>query len=117
LCAYGVPVHAWYDVFFKLCVFGIGRFIHADECTIDKAQLDFARILISTSQIEIVNMSSEFLIDGSKYVIKLVEEWGCNLGEDAFMTEVDSDSRPEALSQPNIVSGWMRFKWSGNWMI
>jgi len=35
----------------------------------------------------------------------LVEEWGCNFGADAFMTDVDSDSRLEALSQPNNVVG------------
>lgn len=29
---YGVPVHAWNEVFFRLCVSGAGRYIHADEC-------------------------------------------------------------------------------------
>ena len=53
---YGVPIHAWNVDFFRLCVAGTGRFILADECTIDKAQLDYARILISTHNIEIVNM-------------------------------------------------------------
>jgi hypothetical protein len=92
---YGVPIHAWSEDFFRLCVMGIGRFIHSDECTVDKARLDYARVLISTSQqIEIVNTSAEFIIDKYKYVVKMVEEWGCNLGEDAFMTEEVIDSRP-----------------------
>jgi len=98
-------MHGMMFFFSRLCLTGIGRYIHADECTVDKARLDFVRILILTPNIEIKNMSSEFLIDGSKYVIKLVEEWGCNLGEDAFMMEIEADSRPEALSQPNNVVG------------
>ena len=84
LRVYGVPVHAWNDAFFKLCVTGVGRFVRTDECTTDKARLDFAHILISTSQLEILNTSSDILIDGSLYSFKMVEEWGCNLGEDAF---------------------------------
>jgi len=103
LRVYGVPVHAWNVSFFRLCVLGIGRFILADECTVNKARMDFARILVSTPQIEIVNKLAEFLIDGTKFNIKLVEKWGCNLGEDAFMTEVESDSTPEGIIQPNDV--------------
>jgi len=37
LRVYGVPVHAWNEAFFKLCVVGIGRFIQADDCMVDKA--------------------------------------------------------------------------------
>ncbi|CAG9768404.1 unnamed protein product [Ceutorhynchus assimilis] len=105
LRVYGIPVHAWNESFFRLCAPENGRFIRADECTIDKARLDFARILVSTSQLEILNTSSEVVIDGRKYIIKLVEEWGCHLGEDAFMTEVDSVSTPEAVFQPNVEEG------------
>jgi hypothetical protein len=71
---YGVPIHAWNEDFFRLFVSSMGRFIHADECTVDKARLDFARILISTSNIEIVNTSHLFCIDGCNFPIKLVEE-------------------------------------------
>lgn len=92
---YGVPIHAWTEDFFRLCVLDTGRFLHIDDCTVDKARLDYARVLVSTTQIEIVNKTAEFLIDNCNYVIKLVEEWGCNLGEDAFMTEEVIDSRPE----------------------
>jgi hypothetical protein len=100
LRVYGVPVHAWNDSFFRLCVSGIGKFLHADDCTVDKVRLDFARILVSSPHIKIVNKLEEFLIDGTKFVIKLVEEWGCNLGEDVFLTDVDSESRPDDLQQP-----------------
>lgn len=82
-----------------MCVSGVGRFIHVDECTVDKARFDFACILVSTPNIEIVNQSVEFIIAGNRFCIKLVEEWGCNLGEDAFMTEVEPVSSSEELHQ------------------
>jgi len=102
---YGVPAHAWNEDFFKLCVMNSGRFIRADECTVEKARLDFARILVSTTQLKIVNTTSEFSIDGHVYVIKLVEEWGCNLGEDAFLTEIENESLSDTLPQLNIDDG------------
>jgi len=46
LRVYGTLVHAWNENFFRLCVSGNGRFIHAEKCTIDKTRLDFARILV-----------------------------------------------------------------------
>jgi hypothetical protein len=101
LRVYGAPAHAWNEDFFRLCVMETGRFIRTDECTVDKARMDFARILISTSHLEIVNKTSEFSIDGCLYVIKLVEEWGCNLGEDAFLREDESESVPETSPQFN----------------
>ncbi|KEH19396.1 DUF4283 domain protein [Medicago truncatula] len=105
LRVYGVPIHAWNDDFFRMCVNRVGRFIHLDECTADRARLDYARILILMPQIEIVNSTPEFLIDDRKHFIKLVEEWGCCLGEDAFMTEEVNDDRPETLLQPHNVDG------------
>jgi len=72
--AYGVPIHAWNEDFFRLCMSDTSRFIRTDECTSDKARLDYARTLISTQSIEIVNTSSQFSIDGCNFEIKLVEE-------------------------------------------
>lgn len=93
---YGVPVQAWNVSFFKLCVMDIGRFVRVDDCTDDKARLDFARVLITTPQLDIVNAALEFFIDSINHSVKMVEEWGCNLGEDAFLTEVNSESQSDA---------------------
>jgi len=68
-----------------------------------KARLDYAHILVLTPNNEIVNQSLKFFMDGNKFLIKLVEEWGCNLGEDAFMMEVELDTKPEMLLQSNHV--------------
>jgi len=87
----GVPVHVWNHEFFTLCVSAVGKFIHVDEGTTTKARFDFARILVSTPQIEFIKQSTEFFIDGRKFCVNVLEEWGYNLGEDAFLTEVDLD--------------------------
>ena len=105
LRVYGIPVHAWNDIFFRHCVSGIGHFLYVDECTADKTRLDFARILIETPHIDILNRLSEFVIDGRCYGIKIVEEWGCNLGEDAFMSESEIDSKPEEEPPNNDFTG------------
>ena len=94
---YGVPIHAWNDDCFRLCVLGLGRFLHTDECTVDKARFDYARILISTPTIEILNTSQVLLIDGAKFTIKMVEEWGYFLGEDAFLSKEVDDHVSEHL--------------------
>lgn len=52
-----------------------------------------------------MNKTSEFSIDGCMFVIKLVEEWGCNLGEDAFLREDESENVPETSPQFNDVNG------------
>ena len=105
LRVYGIPVHAWNDVFFRLCVSGIGRFLYVDECTTDKARVDFTCILIATLNIEIVNKTSKFVVDGAVYAIKIVEEWGCNLGEDAFMSEAETNTLQEAAPHFNNLTG------------
>jgi hypothetical protein len=84
---YGIPLHAWNISFFKLCTSGCGRFVRADDCTLDKGRIDYARILLSTKSLEVLNENVELFVDGRKCFIKIVEEWGCNLGEDAFLTE------------------------------
>lgn len=48
---YGTPIHAWNTNFFKLCASQYGRFIKADECTLERGRIDYARILISTSSV------------------------------------------------------------------
>jgi len=63
----------------------------ADECTMDRGRIEYARLLISTTSLDVLNQTKVLLVYGQKYSIKIVEEWGCNLGEDAFLTEEFSD--------------------------
>lgn len=102
---YGTPVHACNELFFKLCVSSCGRFIRSDDCTVDRARLDYARVLISTTHLEVVNSSTEIVIDGCKYVMKIVEECGCNLGEDDFLSEEDPVPSTEELTNCTEAAG------------
>ncbi|MCI30698.1 sulfate transporter, partial [Trifolium medium] len=80
VCLYGIPLQAWNVNFFKLCVFDCGRFLRADSCSVDKDRLDFARVLIATTDLDIVNRVEMVLVDGTLVEAKIVEEWGYALG-------------------------------------
>ncbi|GAU19085.1 hypothetical protein TSUD_79070 [Trifolium subterraneum] len=89
---YGIPIHAWNVNFFKLCVFYCGRFLRADSVSTDRDRLDFARVLIATPDLEIINRVENLLVDGFLTEIKIVEEWGYALGEDTCLFEEESES-------------------------
>jgi len=94
---YSTPAHAWNKAFFKICVLGCGRILRVNACTVDKTRLDIVRVLVSTPCLKVVKMCSDILIDGNKYSIRLVEEWGCNLGEYSFLMEEEIEPMLEAL--------------------
>jgi hypothetical protein len=96
---YGVPLSAWNVDFFKLCVFECGRFIRADSCSAEKDRLDFARVLIATSDLAIVSRVERVLVDGIQVEIKIVEEWGYAMGEDTCLFEEDSGPEPSQTDE------------------
>jgi hypothetical protein len=69
---YGVPLHAWNEKFFKLCVFDCGRFLRADNYTVEKDRLDFARVLIATSSLEVVKRVERLLVDDSLIDVQVI---------------------------------------------
>ena len=83
---YGVPIHAWNINFFKLCVLDCGRLLQVDELTLDKERLDYARVMLATSSLELINTISTVVVDGAVLEFKIIEEWGCTLGEDAYLS-------------------------------
>ncbi|CAJ2657871.1 unnamed protein product [Trifolium pratense] len=89
---YGVPLHAWNEQFFKLCVFDCGGFLRTDCCAAEKNRLDFARVLIATPELELIKRSVTVLVDGIQVEIKIVEEWGYAMGEDSCLFEEDSEA-------------------------
>ncbi|MCH79622.1 cysteine-rich receptor-like protein kinase, partial [Trifolium medium] len=91
---FGIPLHAWNVEFFKLCVLECGRFMSVDSSSADKDRLDFARVLIATPDLEIINRVEQVLVDGTLVEIKIVEEWGDALGGDICLFE--NESKPEA---------------------
>ncbi|GAU50935.1 hypothetical protein TSUD_411320 [Trifolium subterraneum] len=84
---YGIPLHAWNMDFFKLCVRDCGRFLRVDEGTLERDMFDYARVLVATSSVEVLNSTTNILVDEVLVEIKLLEEWGSNLGEDACLAE------------------------------
>ncbi|PNX60631.1 hypothetical protein L195_g052029 [Trifolium pratense] len=94
---YGIPIHAWNEQFFKL---------YSDS--VEKGRLDFARVLIATTDLDIIKRSESVLVNGTPVVIKIVEECGYTMGEDACLFEEESESEAsqaeccEGLVDPEI---------------
>jgi hypothetical protein len=76
-------LHAWNESFFKLCVFDCGRFLRADNYTKEKDRLDFARVLIATTSLEVIKRVERLLVDDTVVEVQVVEEWGYDVGDDA----------------------------------
>jgi len=82
---YGVPLHAWNFEFFKLCVYDCGRLLKVDDITLDRDRFDYARVLVSTSSLDIIKSLANVLVDGVLFEFKIIEEWGFAVGEDACL--------------------------------
>ncbi|MCH79282.1 cysteine-rich receptor-like protein kinase [Trifolium medium] len=95
---YGIPLHAWNESFFRLCVMDCGRFLRADSCSVDRVRLDYALVLLATSSLEVIKGEEKLLIDGELFEIKFFEEWGLALGEDSCLFDEDSDSKADHLA-------------------
>jgi hypothetical protein len=80
LRVYGVPVHAWSENCFKLCVLDCRRYLRTDGCTLNRERFDYARVLVATSSLDIVNVTDTILIDGVQVEIKMCEEWVFQFG-------------------------------------
>jgi hypothetical protein len=100
---YGVPLSAWNVDFFKLCVLDCGTFVRADSCSEGKDRLDFAQVLIATSDLEIVARIERVLVDGVQVDIKVVEEWGYAIWG---RIHVCSRRRP-GWSRPKLTTIWV----------
>jgi hypothetical protein len=71
---YGIPLHAWNVDFFRLCVMDCGRFLRTDDCSLEKDMFDYARVLVATSSLEVINVSDKILVDNSLVEVKVLEE-------------------------------------------
>ena len=91
---YGIPLHAWHENFFKLCVMDSGRFLKTDNCSLNRERFDYARVLIATSSLSVIDLTEKIIVDGLMVEIKIIEEYGFNIGDDVCLydEEVNSDS-------------------------
>jgi len=96
---YGIPIHAWNESFFKLCVLDCGRYLRADNCSLNRERFDYARVLISTASLDAINITDQILVDGMLVEVKIIEEWGFNL----VMTLVYTMRRIKLCPKPMIM--------------
>jgi hypothetical protein len=54
---------------------------------LERDRFDYARVLISTPSLEVINVSAHLLVDDSVVEIKMIEECSFNLREDACLEE------------------------------
>ncbi|MCI25806.1 DUF4283 domain protein, partial [Trifolium medium] len=76
--------------------------LRVDNGSREKERIDFARVLIATPNLEIVNTSVTVLVDGIQNEVKIVEEWGYTLGEDSCLLRDDDVS---VTSHTNLEEG------------
>ena len=102
---YGVPLHAWNENLFKLCVLDCRRYLRADNCSVNKERFDYARVLVATSSLDVVNMSEQIFVDGTMVDVKIIEEWGFNLGDDVCLYDEDDKSTSDSQDNANAHEG------------
>lgn len=61
-----------------------------DNFTRDKDGLDYARVLVATSSLDVINVYAKVVVDGVLLYFKIIKEWGFTLGEDAHSDMVKS---------------------------
>jgi len=101
---YGVPLHAWNIDFLKLCVLDCGCLLKVDDIIVDRDRFDYARILLSTTSLKIINTGAQVMIDGIIFDFKIIEEWGFSVGEDAclFDDEESIDEEPHGIPESHV---------------
>lgn len=73
-----------------------------DDSTLAKSRCDYARVLISTTSLEILKAEAKILVDGELLEFSIIEEWGFVLGEDACWGDY-VESEVDIVDQPNCV--------------
>jgi hypothetical protein len=99
---YGLPLHAWNEKCFELCVLDCGCYLRRDNCSLGRKLFDFARVLIATSFLDFVNLVDKILVDGVLVEVKIIEEWRFNLGEDAFLFEEKDGSKSSCSDHADV---------------
>jgi hypothetical protein len=74
LRAFGIPSHAWNDLFFAQLVKPWGVYMHSDEGTTKKTTMDVARLLIRTSCQQPVDEFFDVLVNGEKFRLRVIED-------------------------------------------
>jgi hypothetical protein len=97
VCLYGIPLNAWNMEFFKLYVLDYDRLLCMHDISLERDKFDYARVLIVTSSLEVLNRTIFLLVDDTLMEIKVIKESGFNIGEDTCLYEegVTHEESPE----------------------
>jgi len=70
---------------------------------LDKERLDYARVLIATTSLEVITDYAKMVVDGVLFEFKIIEEWGFALGEDAclFDEEGETENAHSDVGEPH----------------
>jgi hypothetical protein len=74
LRVFGVPSHAWNDLFFAQLVKPWGVFLNSDDGTSKKITMDVARLLIRTSCQNPVNEFFDVMVNGEIFRLRVLED-------------------------------------------
>ena len=100
---YGVSLHAWNNDFFKLCVMDCGHLLKIDDITLERDRFDYARILLSITSLEVINTEAQIMVDGVLFDLRVIEEWGYSLGEDACLLDEEQDLDEVSIEMPEVL--------------
>ncbi|GAU44846.1 hypothetical protein TSUD_400470 [Trifolium subterraneum] len=92
VCCFGIPVHAWNNIFFAELAESHGRLLKIFECTSNKSRMDYARFMIATPSLKEINVTFQVLIDNRLTSIRLIEDIDFEFASDACLVACDSDN-------------------------
>lgn len=72
------------------------RFLKTDNCSLNRERFDYAIVLIATSSLEVIDTSEKIIVDGLIVDIKIIGEYGFNIGDDVCL--YDEDEKSDASS-------------------
>jgi hypothetical protein len=75
---------------------------------LDRDRLDYARILVSTTSLEVIRTEASVMIDGVLFDFQIIEEWGLALGEDACLLDDEEVQDEDCHECPDIHADVVR---------
>ncbi|XP_027351182.1 uncharacterized protein LOC113862294 [Abrus precatorius] len=110
---YGVPLHAWSELFFRKLVSSLGDFIQIDQVTTKRRRLDYGRIQVGTTIAELIKQNITMKVNDRFYSIVMLEEHACDVvavtEEDVANSSEDGNDSSEDGNDSSEV-GSMKLK-------
>ncbi|GAU48228.1 hypothetical protein TSUD_184080 [Trifolium subterraneum] len=107
---YGIPSHAWNEVFFAQLVKPWGTFVNEDEGALKKITMDVARLMICTSSTQVIDEFIDVKVNGVIFHLRVLEDsYGPmrimvtqNQRQDGRDDEVSEDEEEEEELAPGL---------------